>query len=494
MPFVGQNTFLARDTGAAKTGQQGPLTPRRQRAISSRSNLPGFPLIPPATYETFEEMSKAPTLFLAKTIVTAPVRRNNWTWCQSKKCPQKWADLCKDNLDPLRMAAVRDGLRALEFEMAAFELVWTRKNGLTWLQRLKPLAEYPHTKILTDDGGNVIGLDNKSKGSEGKEGKEVKLSNDNCFIYRNEPTVLRPYGYSRYENCLPDWSRSKHLGEKLAQYLGKIAGIIVQCHYPDGTGKDASGADRPNFWLAEELLENVAVGRSVAIPNKFASFLAGDDGMGPTPASMERALAAAGKSDWVLSAFDPGGTDYSKGFLDTLAYYDKLMFRGWGRGERSGLEADKGGIGTSDAGTHTDTGLLDAELIDQDFCAAFSKGVIDKLLTQNFGDNAAGAVWVEPSPLVDTTVQTASALLTTAMASPLIAPLVSKIIDWGQVGENADVPLVNDVAGAIASVQNAAQNAAADPNASAEVQSMMRKMNDEIKLMRREWASGNGRH
>lgn len=499
MPFDPTAIQLARTpqkvVAKVKTGQQGPLTPKRQRAISTRGGLPGFPLTPQATYETFEEMSKNPTLFLAKTIVTAPVRRNNWTWCKSKKCPAQWYNLAKDNLDPLRMSTVRDGLRALEMEMAAFELVWTRKNNATWLQRLKPLAEYPQTTILTDGGGNVIGLENKSKGINGKEGKEVKLDNDSCFIYRHEPTVLRPYGFSRYENCLKDWARSEHIGEKLAQYLGKISGIIVQCHYPDGTGLDANGAPRPNFWLAEDLLEQVAVGRSVAIPNKFASFLGGDDGMGPTQASMEKALAAAGKSDWVLSAFDPGGTDYSKGFLDTLAYYDKRMFRGWGRGERSGIEAESGGMGTSDAGTHTDTGLLDAELIDQDFAAAFSKGVIDKLLVQNFGDNAAGAVWVEPTPLVDTTVQTASALLTAAMASPFTAPLVAKIIDWGQIGENAGVPLVKDVAGAIASVQNATQNAAADPAAAGEVQDLMRQMRAEIQKLSRGLAvSGNGRH
>lgn len=497
MPFIGQNTFLARDTSApkAQTGQQGPSRPRRRDGIiSARSELPGFPLVPPATYETFEMMSQNPTLYLAKVNVTSAVRRNTWTWCQKKATPKQWFNLAKDNLDPLRMSAVRDGLRALEFEMSAFEIVWMRKAGATQVQRLKPLADFPATTLTVDGGGNVIGLENKSKAHDGQPSKTVKLKSRDCFIYRNEPTVLRPYGYSRYENCLKDWSRSESIGERLAQYLGKIAGIVLQCHYPDGTGLDANGAPRPNYWLAEDLLQQVSAGRSVAVPNKFASFLGGDENGMITPAILEKALASAGKSDWVLSAFDPGGTDHSKGFLDTLAYYDKRMFRGWGRGERSGLEATAGGIGTSDSGTHTDTGMLDSELIDQDFAAAFSTGVIDKLLVQNYGDNAAGAVWVEPAPLNDNTVEAANTLLTASLASPIIAPVLMKIVDWAQVGEDASVPMVKNVQAALTAAMNAAANAAADPNASAEIGEMMRQMNKEIMRMSRGMAGSNGRH
>jgi hypothetical protein len=466
----------------AQTGQQGPTTPKRRGGTiaTARSELPGFPLTPPATYDTFEEMSKNPTLFLAKTITTAPVRRNNWVWKSKDGTPAKVVDLLKDNLDPLRMAIVRDGLRALEFEAAFFEIIYKRQDGATVVDRFKPLAEYPSTQILTDGGGNVTGLLNKSKTVDGKEGKEVKLNNNECFIYRNEPTVRRPYGFSRYENCLKDYGRSEHIGEKLAQYISKIAGIVVQCHYPDGTGLDANGAARPNFWLAQDVLDAVSAGRSVAFVNKFASFLSGDEKGMITPVAMEKALASAGKSDWVLSAFDPGGTDYTAGFLNTLAYYDKRMFRGWGRGERSGLEADSGGIGTSDAGTHTDTGMLDSELIDQDFCAAFSIGVIDKVAVQNFGPKAAGAVWVEPAPLVDTTVDAAVKLIDIALASPILAPIVSKIVDWEKVGQTASVPLVDDAAGALANAMNAADAAQQNPDAMGQIQNYKRQMDKEI--------------
>ena len=116
--------------------------------------------------------------------------------------------------------------------------------------------------------------------------------------------------------------------QRLAQYHKKIAGVIVQLHYPEGTSLDAAGVERSNDAIAQQILEAVSMGKSVRFPNLFASV---DD--------PKTAGELAGKSQWVLSQFDPGGTDYSPGLLNALAYYDKLLFRGWLRPERVGLEA-----------------------------------------------------------------------------------------------------------------------------------------------------------
>src|ERR1019366_10568860 len=130
------------------------------------------------------------------------------------------------------------------------------------------------------------------------------------------------------------------------------------------------------------------MGKSVRFPNRFASI---DD---PTTAA-----DLAGKSQWVLSQFDPGGTDYSPGLVATLGYYDKLLFRGWLRPERVGLEASHGT--RADAETHSESSVLDSEIVDRDFAGQFNRGVVDDVLTLNFGPQARGAVWVEPSPISD---------------------------------------------------------------------------------------------
>jgi hypothetical protein len=438
-------TAIPKELTRAQGATDKPLSAKRNNNYGqmggNSTQMPGFGLTPAATLKNFELQSHHPTIVLAREIVTAPVRRNTWTWLKAPTAPQQWLELCKDFLNPLRMEAVRDGLRALEFESAFFEKVWYRKEGFSLVRKLKPLARYPQTTISVDKGGNIVGLENKGYG---KDEKPVKLDLKESFIYRNEPTPERFYGQSRLENTLKDWGRSEEIAERLAQYVRKISGVIIQCHYPDGTGLDANGAARPNFWLAQDLLDQVSVGRSVAIPNKFSSFLSGDSGS-ITPAAMEKALLSAGKSDWVLSAFEPGGADHIAGFLAILAYYDQLLFRGWGIPERSGLQSTKGGIGTSDSEDMGDLALTSAELVDADFAVAFSKGVIDDVLADNFGEEARGAVWVEPAPLADNSIQQAFTLVQALIANPLLASTVAGKINLKKLIEESGMPLAETV-------------------------------------------------
>ena len=436
--------------GAAKpgAGNRGLGVPGNGIA-SSRGNMPGFGLTPAATLKTYRLMSFHPTLTLVNAIVTAPVRRNSWTWMKSKEAPDQVLQAAKDSLNPLRMDVVRDMCRAIQFECSFFEKIRTRKNGLTTFASLKPLADFPNTTITVDNKGAITGLENKAYGTNDK----TQLDLNECFIFRNNPTTDFFYGQSRFQSTLKPWANSEEVGERLAQYLRKICGIILQCHYPDGQGLDASGAARPNFWLAEDLLEQIGAGRSVAIPNKFASFLGGDAGL-LTPAAIEKALASAGKSDWVLSAFDPGGVDHSAGLLAVLAYYDQCMFRGYQVPERAGLEAQKGGMGQSDASEHGDVALLGSELLDQDIAVAFSKGVIDDFLEDNFGIEARGSVWVEPAPLADNTVEQAGALVTAALASPVLSTMMASLIDWNKVVEDSGMPIAKQVNQAILDAAN----------------------------------------
>jgi len=206
-----------------------------------------------------------------------------------------------------------------------------------------------------------------------------------------------------------------------------VAGVIAQLHYPEGTSRDAAGVERSNDWIAQQILEAVSMGRSVRFPNLFASI---DD-----PAT---AATLAGKSQWVLSQFELGGTDYSPGLLNSLAYYDKLLFRGWLRPERVGLDTQHGS--RADAEQHSQSSVVDCELIDQDFAAAFNDGVINDILALNFGPDARGNVWVDPAPIADTQTQTLTSLLTALISNAQTGPGVASQIDIGAVLEDLDVP------------------------------------------------------
>jgi len=214
----------------------------------------------------------------------------------------------------------------------------------------------------------------------------VILAAGKYFLYSYDGEAANPYGRSRHENIRQAWSESEQIRLRLAQYMKKVSGIVVQLHYPEGTSRDAAGAERPNQWLGQQVLDAVSAGRSVMFPNGFAS-----------SSDLRMAYELAGKSPWQLSTLEAQGADHAPGMKLVLEYYDALIFRGWLRPERTGLESRHGS--KADAETHTDTATLDSELVDRDIADAVTRDVVDELLVLNFGQQARGAVAIEPAPI-----------------------------------------------------------------------------------------------
>jgi hypothetical protein len=408
-----------------------PLAGAMQSVLASNgvagfatAGLPGFAPAEAGTFGVYRRISAHPTVALVMRMVTAPIVAGSWTWTKRADAPARWLTFAKAVLEPMRTQVLTDGLRALAFGFAAFEKVWQSDgNGRLVLAQLKPLLP-ELTQILVDRGGNFAGLKNHSPGKPPRT-----LGTQKSFLYTNDGECGNLYGRSRHENIRITWSQAMQTAERLAQYQKKIAGVIAQLHYPEGTSRDAAGVERSNDVIAQQILEAVSMGRSVRFPNLFASI---DD-----PAA---AADLAGKSQWVLSQFDPGGTDYSTGMLNVLANYDKLLFRGWLRPERTGLEALH--ASRADAEQHSESSVQDSELIDRDFAAAFNQQVVDELLMVNFGPRAHGAVRVEPAPLSDTKTTTAAAVLTTLLKSAdLAANPVAQRIDVAALLAELDVPV-----------------------------------------------------
>jgi hypothetical protein len=273
-----------------------------------------------------------------------------------------------------------------------------------------------------DSGGNFRGLRNQPTGDSPRD-----ILGSKAFVYTYDGEYGNFYGRSRHENIRQVWCQAMQTAQRMAQYQKKVAGVIAQLHYPEGTSRDAAGVERSNDWIAQQILEAVSMGRSVRFPNLFASI---ED---PTTAA-----DLAGKSQWVLSQFDLGGTDYSPGLLNALAYYDKLLFRGWLRPERVGLDTQHGS--RADSQQHSDNSIQDSQLIDDDFAAAFNSGVVDDLLVLNFGATARGSVFVDPSPISDVKTDTISAVLTELLRNNQTAPGVAGQIDVAGILEDLDVP------------------------------------------------------
>ena len=387
----------------------------------STAGVPGFAPPDPGTFAVYRRISAHPTVALAMNIVTAPIVANSWGWSKRNGAPQAWLDFAKSVLEPMRTKALTDGLRALAFGFAAFEKVWDKRDGRVVLAKLKPLLP-EITSILTDRHGNLRGLRNQPPGDPPRD-----LIGSKAFLYSYDAEFGNFYGRSRHENIREIWSQALQTVQRMAQYHKKIAGVIAQLHYPEGTSRDAAGVERSNDIIAQQILEAVSMGKSVRFPNLFASI---DD---PSTAA-----DLAGKSQWVLSQFDPGGKDYSPGLLNALAYYDRLLFRGWLRPERVGLESTTGT--RADAEQHSQTSVLDSELVDRDFAAAFNTGVVDDLLTINFGPSARGAVWIDPSPISDVKTQVAQAVLVAMLRNAHARPTTAQCVDIPALLQDLDLP------------------------------------------------------
>jgi hypothetical protein len=387
----------------------------------STTGVPGFAPPDAGTFATYRRISAHPTVALVMKMVTAPIVANTWGWMSKPGVPKERVDFVKQMIEPMRSTILTDGLRALAFGFAAFEKVWDASGDKMVLTKLKPLLP-EITKILVDANGNFRGFRNQSP-----DGTERNLTGNKPFLYTYDGECGNYYGRSRHENVRVTWCQAMQTAERMAQYQKKVAGVIAQLHYPEGTSRDAAGVERSNDWIAQQILEAVSMGRSVRFPNLFASI--------EDPAT---AAELAGKSQWVLSQFDLGGTDYSPGLLNALAYYDKLLFRGWLRPERVGLDTQHGS--RADAQQHSESSIVDSELIDQDFANAFNTGVIDDILTLNFGPEAKGSIWVDPSPISDAQTDTVKAVLTALLGNAQTAAAVAKQIDVPSVLADLDVP------------------------------------------------------
>jgi hypothetical protein len=169
----------------------------------------------------------------------------------------------------------------------------------------------------------------------------------------------------------------------------------------------------------------MAAGRSVMFPNGFAS-----------TSDLRMAYELAGKSPWQLSTLEAQGADHAPGMKLVLEYYDALIFRGWVRPERVGLESIHGS--KADAETHTNTATLDSELIDRDIAEAVTRGVLDELLALNFGQRARGAVVIEPAPIEADSLGVLRGVLTSLLNKD--EPAASSQIDLAALLDQLSVP------------------------------------------------------
>jgi hypothetical protein len=399
--------------------------------ISSASAEPvGFSPPPPGTYETYDLISRYPTVAMVMQAALGPIIANEGGFQKKEDdVPDEYLELIQECFDTTWPDIVRDGMRAIPNGYAPFEAIFEFTDGRIMLnpdQPLKPLDPRFCQFIQDKKNGAILGIKNEVPGYD-----PVELLGPKAFWYSNDPKYGNPFGNPRHENIRKEWSEATQIQDRLARYLKKVAAIIVQLHYPgEGESFYFGGAKYPNAWIADDILKRASRGDSLMFPNLFAAEIEKDP---------SKAAELAGKSSWVLSALEVGKSDHAEGFIKSLEMYDKLFVRGWLRPERSVLEAQHGS--RADSQTHSDIGIIDSETISRDFARAVNRRLVDLILMLNFGPKARGTVFYVPKPISNDTAASWDKIITAGMGAQTVGPALAQVVDWIEMFEEQGIPI-----------------------------------------------------
>jgi hypothetical protein len=242
-----------------QTGAQGASV-----GLTTWMQIPGLDTIPAGTYQTYRQMLMDPTIALARAVVMAPLVNNTWSVSSREGTPEDRVAFIEEMLDPMVSTIVENALLSLDYGWSGFEKVFDITGGKFVLKKLKPLM-HDITHINVDTGGKFQGFKQSS----------VSLPVEKALLFTNERYGDNHYGRARLENIRETWSWWRQANEGAARYDRKIAGVMPVIHYPPGKSPDKNGIERDNYEIAKGVLDAIAAGHGIAVPNKRAM----DDGL-----------------------------------------------------------------------------------------------------------------------------------------------------------------------------------------------------------------------
>ncbi len=385
------------------------------------------------TYLTYRWMLQNPIVRLVRAISTAPIVSSYWQYkAADDSVPQERVDLIQKMFDRVRQRAISDILRGRDYGWSAFEPLWENRGGETWLKELKPLTP-DYTTILTDDAGRFVGLQANLR--TGVEGMKVTTESGQvlmglpapykAWVYTYDRECGNLYGRSWLENIRETaWKDWLDTSQQLQKLSGSIAGTQVIIKSPD-SAKDVCIA-------LIKALANGAVGGW--IPSMLVNIKPGDS----INYQQLVDLAKASIIDFELLDFGTR-TPAIAGLLARLQHDEELIFAGGLRPSRSGMEGKHGT--KAEAVVHSDTGMMTTELDDDDI-AAQMQPMVDAALVLNFGPDAAGSVFIDPPPLLDSKSQRFDDFIKAVAGNPDVALALAKFADIEKLLEGLDIPVI----------------------------------------------------
>jgi hypothetical protein len=387
--------------------------------------FPGYGSLYTGTYANYRLIRRHPRIAHARAQVFNAVKAADWGWEAREGTPEAQFELVRDMLSGSRAAVLNHALLGLDYGWAGFEKVWEVREGRYWLAESKPLAVDTNRILVEKDTGKFAGIRYGSS--------DEWLDRQKSWLYTYDGEAGELYGQSRLENIREtawrDWLDAATDMLKLGR---KVSGIMPIFYVPSGTFK-RNGQDVS--WKDEALKAAQAAKEGMAIVLQHMGAAGAQAGV----QNFEQLLGLIKASAVRLEVQNFGDQAPAiMGILERMRHDEDLMFAGYLRSARTGMESEHGS--RADAAEHTDTDTSDPELVAGDIVAAFNQQVVDDVLAINFGEAARGAVYAKPAKLRDQNRETDYKILDALLKDPALVTDYLTQLDIDAITERRGIP------------------------------------------------------
>lgn len=330
-----------------------------------------------------ENLRTDPTISLVRSLLILPVLSSPWTIEAKEGASEESIAFIKDNVFALRTHIIRQSFfGCIDYGWAPFEKVFTEKDGLFYLGKLKPLLQELTDILVHVRTGAFKGFRNENPIS----GEAIDLPTRYSFLHSFDVRGTNWYGRPLLKNVEAAYNWWTAVNTANTRYDEKLAGAQWIIKYPMGTST-YNGTETDNSTIAKDLLNSLKASGGVSIPKKVDRVL-------------ENLSDTEDPNAWELNLVESKANAQS-GFVDRLTYLDKLKVRGFGFPERAVLE---GKFGTkAEAESHADLGLALQDARHDELLRDVNWHIVNQLLKLNFGEDAEDTIVITRRPIAEET-------------------------------------------------------------------------------------------
>lgn len=387
-------------------------------AVTVRS---AFGHSPPAaaSLETYRQMRACPTVAIARTAASAPIKAAPWVVDHADDADEELVGAVQEIIDLHRTALLRHAVTALDYGFAAWRIDWDIVDGLVVPVRIVPqLPE--ETKALVD----------KRKPDElaAAEFDGVKVPRAKVLWHSSDSDGVGFYGRARGENIRTVWPAWNDTLSRIGRYTAKSAGVVPMVEYPEGKSRDRTGSEIDNFEIAEKVLSALGAGKGVAMPNSLVAW---------ADEAIRRGVDIAKLKAWSIQ-FLESGTGHGNEYVGIMRYMDSLIMRGWLVPERAATE---GQMGTkAEAEAHGDVAVSAAEQEAADIVASVNRHVVQPMLRMNAGKAAENSVIIVAAPIDRETRAALRQIVGQLLTGPIGPDLALELVNLDAAFDAAGLP------------------------------------------------------